>query len=67
MIHEIVPRGLSRKYNMGGVSGLINYCIATHYKSDHYESELINKTVEYFIENKLLFKALRDGEVIIIE
>lgn len=63
---RIVPEGYQEDIIWEGLS-LINYCIATHYKSDHYESELINKTVEYFIENKILFKALRDGEVIIIE
>lgn len=47
--------------------GLLNYMILPHYKSKHTESRLINKTVQYFIDHKLLFKALRDGEVIIIE
>ena len=63
---EIVPEGYQGDVIWEGVS-LINYCIAPHYKSDHYESELIDKTVEYFLENKILFKALHDGEVIIIK
>ena len=63
---EIVPEGYQRDIIWEGLS-LINYCTAPHYKSDHYESELIDKTVEYFLENKILFKVLRDGEVIIIE
>jgi len=46
---------------------IINYSIAPHYKSDHGESELIGKVVEYFIEQKVLFKVLRDGEVEIFE
>jgi dipeptidase E len=46
---------------------VLNYTIAPHYKSDHKESEDIDKTIEYMIENKILFKALRDGEVIILE
>ena len=46
---------------------IIDYSIIPHYHSDHPESESANKAVEYLIENKLLFKALRDGEVIIIE
>jgi len=33
--------------------------------SDHPESEAIEKEVEYCIENKNLFMAHRDGEVII--
>jgi len=63
---EAVPEGYQRKIIWDGVS-LINYCIAPHYKSDHYESELTNKTVKYYLEHKILFKALRDGEVLIIE
>lgn len=46
---------------------ILDYSIIPHYHSDHPESESANKAVEYMIENKLLFKALKDGEVIIIE
>ena len=45
--------------------GLVDYCFAPHYKSDHPESSLVDKMVEYFVENKMPFKTLRDGEVII--
>ena len=47
--------------------GILNYSIIPHYKSDHPESENAEKVVKYMIENKILFKALKDGEVIIIE
>jgi dipeptidase E len=47
--------------------GLIDYSIVPHYKSDHPESEAAGKVVEFMIENKMPFKALRDGEVIIIQ
>ncbi|MCH1625673.1 Type 1 glutamine amidotransferase-like domain-containing protein [Ferdinandcohnia quinoae] len=46
---------------------ILNYVIVPHYKSDHRESIIMNRAIEYMIENKTLFKALRDGEVIIIE
>lgn len=46
---------------------ILDYAIAPHYKSDHSESADIDKTVEYMIDHKILFKALRDGEVIIID
>ncbi len=46
--------------------GLLDYALAPHYKSDHPESEDIQKCVEYFTDNHILFKALRDGEIIII-
>lgn len=46
---------------------ILEYAIAPHYKSDHPESEDIDKSIEYMINNKIPFKALKDGEVIIIE
>ena len=41
--------------------------ILPHYKSDHQESKDIDKEVECYIQNKILFKVLKDGEVIIIK
>lgn len=55
--HETVWEGLH----------VLDYVIAPHYKSNHPESEDIGKVVEYLIDNQILFKALRDGEAIIIE
>ena len=46
---------------------IINYMIVPHYRSSHFESEEMEKVVQYMIENKVLFIALKDGEVIIIE
>lgn len=46
---------------------VLEYTIAPHYKSDHPESKDIDRSIEYMIENKIPFKALKDGEVIIIE
>ncbi|MEC5423543.1 Type 1 glutamine amidotransferase-like domain-containing protein [Virgibacillus sp. C22-A2] len=46
---------------------ILEYAIAPHYKSDHPESEDIDKYIEYMINNRIPFKALKDGEVIIIE
>ena len=46
--------------------GMLDYAIAPHYKSDHPESEDINKYVDYLIDNHILFRALRDGEAILI-
>ncbi len=47
--------------------GVLDYHVVPHYKSNHPETKLANKAVQYCIDNKLLFKVLRDGEVIIIE
>ncbi len=46
---------------------LLDYTILPHYKSDHFESEKVDEAVEYMKNNKIPFKPLRDGEVIIIE
>lgn len=56
-IQEIIWEGL----------GILNYSIAPHYKSEHPDSSFIEKSVEYFIDHKILFKALKDGEVLVIE
>lgn len=47
--------------------GLLDYVVEPHYASDHPESKSTDKEIKYCISNKILFKALRDGEVIIIE
>ncbi len=46
---------------------IVPYTLEPHYKSDHPESASTDKEIEYCIENKILFKALKDGEVLIIE
>jgi dipeptidase E len=47
--------------------GFLDYTILPHYKSDHPESEDIDKEVEFAKKNNIPFRTLRDGEVIIIE
>jgi dipeptidase E len=47
--------------------GLMDFLFEPHYKSDHPESADIDKEIEYLIDNKILFKAFRDGEVLILE
>lgn len=40
--------------------------IIPHYKSEHPESEDVDKTVEYMKDHNIPFKTLKDGQVIII-
>lgn len=47
--------------------GFFDYAFLPHYDSDHPETEDIDKSIQYCIDNKILFKALRDGEAIILE
>ena len=45
--------------------GFIDYVLLPHFDSDHNESSLIDKELEYCKLNKIPYKTLRDGEVII--
>jgi|SRR3989344_465304 len=45
---------------------LIDFAFAPHYRSDHPESPAVEKEVEYYKRHGIRFRALRDGEVIII-
>jgi len=45
---------------------VFGFGILPHYDSDHPESKAVGREVERCIENKWLFKVLRDGEVMVI-
>lgn len=60
---NLFPDGYKKTIDWGGLN-ILEYCIAPHYRSDSSESVLIEKAINYFITNKILFKALRDGESI---
>lgn len=47
--------------------GILDYMILPHYQSDHPESADIDKEVAFCEKNKIPFKTLRDGEVMIME
>ena len=63
---QAMPKGYSSQIIWTGL-GFIPYCIAPHYRSNHSESPLIEKSVEYFIEQKIPFVALRDGEALVLD
>lgn len=62
---NIIPEGYSKEV-IWDCLGLLPYCVAPHYQSDHPESADIDKTVEYYIQNHIPFVALKDGEAIVI-
>jgi dipeptidase E len=62
---NIFPEGYEHKIIWEGLN-IIPYEIAPHYKSDHPESDDIDKVVDYYEKNNIPYKALRDGEVIMI-
>jgi dipeptidase E len=47
--------------------GVLPFAIAPHYRSDHPESNEIERSVAYFIENHEPFIALRDGQAIVVD
>lgn len=47
--------------------GFINYAFLPHWQSDHPESAGVEKEIEFCKLKNIPYKALRDGEVIIIE
>ena len=47
--------------------GLIDCAFLPHFDSDHPESAVIAKEVEYCTEHSIPFKTLRDGDVLIID
>ena len=46
--------------------GLIDFAFMPHFDSEHSESADIDKEIQYCKDHKISFKAVRDGEVIII-
>lgn len=46
--------------------GFVDFSIAPHYKSDHPESAMIDKVITYFEEHQMPFKAISDGQAIVV-
>jgi len=47
--------------------GIIDYSVVPHYKSDHPESHLVDKVVEFYKKKGTPYKTLKDGQAIIIK
>lgn len=64
------PNNVPENYKPGVIWGglnIIDFAFAPHYRSDHPESAAVEKEVEYYINNKIKYKTLHDGEVIITD
>ena len=59
-----ICEGYEREVVWDGLN-ILGYAVAPHYDSDHPESNDIDKCITYFVDNHMLFKALRDVEVIV--
>ena len=62
----VIPEGYKKDFSWDGL-GLINYNVAVHYQSNHPESADVEKEAEYYRQNNILYKTLRDGEVIVVD
>ena len=63
---DVVPDG----YPVGPIwdgLGLVHFAIAPHYRSNHPDTEEIEKSVAYFIDHEIPFIKLRDGEAYVGE
>jgi dipeptidase E len=47
--------------------GFIDKAIAPHYRSDHPESEMVERSIEYFESQHIDYIAIHDGEAIIVD
>ncbi|MFD6880242.1 Type 1 glutamine amidotransferase-like domain-containing protein [Streptomyces sp. NPDC054904] len=64
---ELVPSGYEGTTMGWECLGLVPFAIAPHHRSDHPESEEIDRLVEYYIEHHVPFVALRDGQAIVVD
>ncbi len=62
---SVIPPGYDPAVIWEGL-GVVPYALAPHYKSDHPESPATDNLVQYYLDNHIPFKTLRDGEVILI-
>jgi dipeptidase E len=46
--------------------GVLPYAVAPHYKSEHPKSAAMDAVVQYYVDNRVPFRVLRDGEVIVV-
>jgi dipeptidase E len=62
---SIVPSGYKREYSEDGL-GLVNYVVAMHYDSNHPETKAVSLYVDFCTQQRIPYKKLRDGEVILV-
>jgi dipeptidase E len=61
-----VPEGYDPAILWEGL-GLLPYAIAPHYQSEHPESAAMEAVVRYYVDHRMPFRVLRDGEAIVVD
>lgn len=59
------PEGYQTKVLWDGLN-ILPYAIAPHFKSIHPESSLIDESVAYYKSHNIPYRAIRDGEAIVV-
>ena len=63
----VIPEGYGGEVIWDGL-GFVPYSIAPHYRSPgHPETERVEQVVAYFREHDMPYRALRDGEAIVVD
>ena len=60
-----VPPGYDPEIVWEGI-GFVPFAIAVHFKSDHPESESVDREIAFYEATGIPYRRLRDGEVLII-
>jgi dipeptidase E len=63
---NVVPPGYDATIIWDGLD-VLPYAVAPHHESDHPESAAIGRLVTHYIDQHVTFKALRDGQVIVVD
>jgi len=62
---EAVPVGYDPEIVWDGL-GLLPYAVVVHFKSDHPESELVEREIAFYEATGVPYRTLRDGEALIV-
>jgi dipeptidase E len=62
---DAIPAGYAPVIHWEGMA-LVSYSIAPHFRSDHPESAAMEAVVRYFEAHGMAYRALRDGEAILV-
>lgn len=66
-VPDLVPPGYPPGPPLWDCLNVLPYLILPHYRSDHPETQEIERSVEYCIQHHIPFIALRDGEAIVVD
>jgi dipeptidase E len=63
---EEIPPGYDPKIVWDGL-GFLPFAIAVHFKSDHPESQSVDREIAFYKTNGISYRTLRDGEALVID